>query len=146
MASHPRNPRVQNIVPGDKLEFLWDLPISDGCLPVLSYTLNRDGVDTTTNISPAVTLHTDSGIGATGTEIVYKIKSVNSAGESLYCEELKVIVGVVPNSPTGLLRRKIVSQSEIEVEWVSDVTVADNPETTSFRVYLDDLSGNEAGL
>lgn len=57
----------------------WDVPVSDGCLPILSYTLAKDGSDHILDISPTLKSITDdlSVFGSIGDVITYKIKSKN---------------------------------------------------------------------
>jgi len=35
-----------------------------------------------------------------------------------------------------------LSETSVEIEWAADVAIANNPLTSSYRLYLDDLSGN----
>ena len=102
--SNPKNPRMLSVAPASTLVFGWDVPDSDGCLPILHYTLNKNGVDLEVEISPSLIEYEDdiSTGGQIGDQITYKIKAVNIAGESPYCEDLTVTVGNVPNAPTNL--------------------------------------------
>ena len=63
--------------------------------------MSKDGQDLSALVPPTATSFTDdiSAGGAIGTEIIYKVKAVNVNGESLYSEDLTVVVGVVPNAP-----------------------------------------------
>lgn len=45
----------------------------------------------------------------TGTQLEYKLKAVNEAGESEYSEPLIVTVGTVPNTPSSLEQVSIVA-------------------------------------
>lgn len=95
------------IVPSDYITFEWDLPISNNCLPILEYVLNKDGNDLSDLTINADALQTNDDIsvdGIIGTEITYKIKAVNIAGDSEYSEPLTITVGTVPNAPTNLVR------------------------------------------
>lgn len=104
MPSEPLNPTLLSIVPNSNLVLGWDVPISDGCLPILSYTVAKDGSDHIMNISPSLVSVTDdlSASGSIGETITYKIKATNLAGDSVYSEILQVIVGTVPNAPLSL--------------------------------------------
>ena len=52
--SNPKNPRMLSVTPAATLVFGWDVPDSDGCLPILYYTLSKDGVDLPVEISPSL--------------------------------------------------------------------------------------------
>jgi hypothetical protein len=39
--------------------------------------------------------------GTVGTQIVYKLKTINYAGASSYSDPITVTVGVVPNAPSS---------------------------------------------
>jgi hypothetical protein len=54
-----------------------------------------------------------------------------------------VTVGQVPNSPTNVEVLQRVSETVIELTWTPDLAVADNLPTEFYRVYVDDLSGND---
>jgi hypothetical protein len=79
----------------------WVVPVSDGCLPILGYTVAKDGSDHILNISPSLVSVTDdlSVSGSVGEIITYKIKAINSAGSSSYSEILTITIGNVPNAP-----------------------------------------------
>ncbi len=83
----------------------WAAPVDNGCLPLVSYVMNKNGVDMADVIAPNqlsfVDTHLTTG-GAIGTKLVYKIKTTNYAGESLYSEPLPINVGLIPNAPTNL--------------------------------------------
>ena len=99
--SNPKTPLLVSVVPNTSLTLSWIRPDDDGCLSILNYRVNKDGQDLDNLIQPTATTFTDdiSVGGAIGTEIVYKVKAVNVNGDSLYSEELTVIVGLVPNPP-----------------------------------------------
>jgi len=94
-----------SIVPQTSIALSWAAPVDNGCLPLVSYVMNKNGVDMADVIAPNqlsfVDTHLATG-GAIGTLIVYKIKTTNYAGESLYSEPLPITVGLVPNAPTNL--------------------------------------------
>jgi len=73
---------------------------------LVSYVLNKNGVDMTDIISPNQLSFTDthltSSTASIGTVITYKIKTTNYAGESKYSEPLTITVGLVPNAPINL--------------------------------------------
>jgi hypothetical protein len=76
-----------SVVPLDTLAISWISPDLDGCLPILYYVVNKDGVDLPDQVSPSLTTFTDdisSGGGNTGNQITYMIKAVNIAGASEY--------------------------------------------------------------
>ena len=50
---------MTSVTPMTELVYEWDTPASDGCLPILSYTLWKDGV-LKTNIDPSLTSFTDN--------------------------------------------------------------------------------------
>ena len=143
--SNPKNPRMVSVTPATSLDFAWDVPDSDGCLPILYYILNKDGVDLPTQISPSLTQYTDDITtgGQIGDQITYKIKAVNIAGSSPYCEELTITVGVVPSAPQSLEIVQTLSETSIQIKWLPGTAISSNPETLSYNVYLDDGSGND---
>lgn len=57
----------------------WVAPLDGGCLPILSYTVQKNGVDLTNVIDPSQTTFTDiiSSGGAIGSNITYAIKANN---------------------------------------------------------------------
>ena len=112
--SYPLNPFLQSVTPQSPLTYGWQAPLSDGCLAILSYTVNKDGADYALGLNPTATRFIDdiSVGGNIGEKITYKIKAVNYAGESPYCEPLTVTVGLVPSAPTGLVINKIISQTD----------------------------------
>lgn len=64
--SPPLNPRMTSVTPLDQLVLEWDRPTSDGCLPILSYTLSKNGVDHVTDINPTSTAVIDDiSVGGT---------------------------------------------------------------------------------
>lgn len=140
----PLNPRMTSVTPMSNLVLEWDKPESDGCLPIQSYTLWKDGTDSTTGIDSTATSFADSitASGLIGTQIQYKIKAINVNGESLYSEPLTITVGVVPNAPVALSIREIFTATSMQLTWDDGAAIASNPATTSYRVYLDDDSGN----
>ena len=144
--SSPLYPTMTSITP-DELTVEWDHPLDDGCLPVLHYVISRDAVDLDETVAPDLNSFTDD-ISSTadfplGTLITYEIKAVNHAGASLYSEPLVVTVGQAPNPPTDLEISRRISETSVEIQWEADVYIANNLPTTSYLVYLDDLSGNE---
>ena len=99
--SNPQTPVLNSIVPSTSLMLSWKRPDLDGCLPIMHYRVNKDGQDLAALVPPtAITFTDDISVGGTiGTEIVYKVKAVNINGESLYSEDLTVVVGLIPNAP-----------------------------------------------
>lgn len=79
--------------------------------------------------------------GSIGEQITYKVLATNYAGQSAYSVDLPITVGVVPNSPTTVRIVKILSHSSTMITWNSGAVVPLNPETLSFKVYLDDGFG-----
>ena len=55
-------------------------------------------------------------------------------------------MGLVPNAPQNLRLHQIQSETEFVVAWEDSEPIADNVQTLSFRLYLDDGSGNIATL
>ena len=130
------------VVPSTSLTLAWNQPLDNGCLPIIQYTLSKNGADLAAVITPDQLTYTDSITSATiGTQITYKLKAINYAGASLYTENLVVTVGSVPNAPTGL---QIVSrtQSSVEISWTADAAISSNTVTLGYKVYLNDQSGN----
>jgi hypothetical protein len=70
----------------------------------------------------------------------------NYAGVSIYSEPITITIGERPNPPTQLQQVQLISLTQIQITWTKDLPIADNPVTTAFRVYLDDLEGNEPHL
>jgi hypothetical protein len=73
---------------------------------------------------------------------VYKIKTTNYAGESLYSEPLPITVGLVPNAPTNLRISSQTVPTVVSLAWNPETVIVDNPKTLAYKVYIDDLSGN----
>jgi hypothetical protein len=146
--SEPLNPVLVSIEPDVELIIGWNVPVSDGCLPILSYTLSRDNGDHIMNIAPSLKQITDdlSVSGSTGDVISYKLKAKNQAGFSTYSQTLVVKVGSVPNAPVSLTTVKFNIANEVQVTWNEGSAIAGNPPTLAYRVYLDDGSGNEPVL
>lgn len=149
VGSVPSAPLLLNmtaIVPLATLTISWEAPLSDGCLPLRQYTINRDGVDLAAVIVPEATSHTDDISAAAtfplGTVITYKLKAVNDAGDSEYSVPLVVTVSSVPNAPSSVQVSQRTSETSLELTWTPDVAVSGNLLTDSYRVYIDDLSGN----
>lgn len=123
----------------------WDDPLDLGCLPIYHYKVSRDGSDLDDEVDPGENSFTDSDISSfgIGDTITYRIKTVNYAGESAYSVALVVTVGRVPNSPSDVVVLQRVSETVIELTWTPDLPMADNLPTDLYRVYVDDLSGND---
>ena len=102
--SNPKSPSMVSVSPDSTLTIEWDRPDSDGCLPVLKYVINKDGVDLADIVAPSATNFADdiSIGGSVGSEISYKLKAVNVNGESLYSPVLTVTVGLLPSAPSNL--------------------------------------------
>ena len=94
------------IVPEASISLSWAAPVDNGCLPLVSYVMNKNGVDMVDIIAPNELSFTDTHLTSSnariGTVITYKIKTTNYAGESRYSEPLTITVGVVPNDPANL--------------------------------------------
>jgi hypothetical protein len=145
--SPPLFPRRTSITPLDHVTIEWDLSLDTGCLPVLYHKINRDGSDLADIVAPEANSFTDDITSTTdyplGTLITYMIKAVNYAGESEYSEPLPITVGQPPDSPTNVIVAVRYSETAVRIQWDADVLITDNLATTSYLVYLDDLSGNE---
>lgn len=74
------------------------------------------------------------------------IKANNVAGGSSYTESLIVTVGQVPNAPSSLALVQSLSATSFEVAWTADVYITNNVQTLSYRIYIDDNSGNGQSL
>lgn len=113
--SPPLNPRMTSVTPMSTLSLDWVKPADDGCLPILSYSISKNGVEAIAGVDPSLTTVTDdiSVGGAIGTSITYQIKALNVNGASQYSEPLTVKVGLVPNPPTGLAIRQILSATSM---------------------------------
>jgi len=141
--SPPLYPRLTAITPLSSLTIQWDPPLDDGCLPIAHYIINRDGSDLVTVVPPEAVLFTDNiAAYAMGASITYKIKAVNDAGAGTLSVALVVTVGQPPNAPSGLTVSQRFSETSIELQWTTDTPIVGNVPTISYRVYLDDLSGN----
>lgn len=96
-SSAPLHPTRTAITALSSLSIAWSDPLQDGCLPILHYIVNRDGVDLAGQIIPSSNSFTDDISAAAtyplGTAITYKIKAVNIAGASAYSVPLVVTVG-----------------------------------------------------
>ena len=107
------------------------------------YVITRNTTELTSTILPEVTEYTDSiATFAMGEVLVYKIKTINYAGNSSDSVDLIVTVGQEPNSPTNLRVITRLSETEVEIKWDEELAITDNLETLFYRVYVDDLSGN----
>jgi hypothetical protein len=90
----------------------------------------------------------DAAVYPLGATITYQIRAYNHAGPSPYSVPLVVTVGVPPSAPSfpaniqdAITRR--FSETSVQIEWAADVQIVNNPTTNFYRLYLDDLSGNE---
>lgn len=74
------------VTPSVSLTVAWSAPSNYGCLPIMHYRLNKNGVDLATLISADSQSFTENiSVGGTlGTSITYKLKAVNVAGDSPY--------------------------------------------------------------
>lgn len=140
----PLNLRWTAIVPSVSVTLKWEPPVDNGCLPITGYIINKDGTDLSATISADSVSYADSIStgGTVGTSIVYKIKAVNVAGASIWSQPLTVTVGQVPNAPTALTILSQPTQTSAIVSWTADVAITNNPSTTAYKLYVDDLSGN----
>lgn len=86
VSSQPLNPYLISVVPNSALTIGWEVPSNDGCLTILSYTIERDGVEHKTDVHPAATSYSDdiSVGGSLGTQVTYRVKALNAAGASEY--------------------------------------------------------------
>lgn len=149
-SSVPLYLRMTAVVPQASLTLAWQAPEDNGCLPLVKYVLRKNGVDMPDFIAPNSLSFVDTTLatagGTIGTVITYALKTVNYAGDSSYSEILTVTVGLVPNAPQNL---RITSQKEetsVSLAWDNEVSIANNPQTLAYKVYLDDLSGNAPAL
>jgi hypothetical protein len=148
--SPPLRPRATSVTPGGNAVLVWDDPISTGCLPITHYLVNRavnggTAADLATLIPPGDNTYSDPIPGGSfpiGTSIVYAIKAVNDGGTSAASVSLAIIVGQVPNAPTGLAVSKRPSETTAELVWTAGVSISSNPATSVFYVYVADPSGN----
>jgi len=138
----PRNLKLSAVVPTTSVTLTWEAPLDTGCLPITSYVLSRDGADLALSISADSSQAIDTtATGAIGTTYTYKMKAVNSAGNSEYTEEITVTVGSVPNAPSNLAINERISATSVELKWDADIAIASNPATTAYRVYFNDGTG-----
>ena len=103
--SEPLNLRVSSILPSNSLKLEWDLPTTDGCLTILSYTLQKDDDEEyITDLSPADVSYTDdiSTDGSYGTILTYRLKAENKNGFSEWSEPITITVGSEPNRPVDV--------------------------------------------
>jgi len=136
---------MTSVVPLSQLTLKWDAPVDFGCLPITAYVLSKDGVDLADVITPEMNSFVDTHLttgGTIGTQITYKMKTVNYAGSSSYSDPITVTVGVVPNAPTGFAITSHPEESVVKLSWSNGAAIASNPATLAFKIYLDDLSGN----
>jgi hypothetical protein len=115
-------------------------------LTIRSYTIEKNGLEYATQISPTLTSYQDSlsnGDGSVGASISYRIKALNEAGESVYSEALNIIVGTVPNAPQNLVKLEHPAADKVKITWEEGIELIDNPPILAYRVYLDDGSGND---
>lgn len=117
--TQPLNPVLLSVAPELSLTLGWQAPLDDGCLTILSYTINKDGVDIATDIDPSLTAFTDdiSTNGQIGVQITYKLKAINEAGASAYSEDFTLTVGQVPNAPSNLQVVEMLSSSKVKLMW-----------------------------
>lgn len=55
---------------------------------------------------------------------------------------MTVTVGLIPTAPQNLIRVQALSETSIQVSWQPGLEIMSNPETLSYKIYLDDGSGN----
>jgi len=53
-------------------------------LTILSYTIEKNGVEYLTNHHPSLVTFIDTQVGSIGEQITYRVKAVNEAGSSAY--------------------------------------------------------------
>ena len=145
--SAPLHPRRTAITALSSVTIAWEDSLSDGCLAVLHHVVNRDGADLPTLVEPGANSFTDDiSVEADfplGTLITYRVKAVNAAGASEPSVALTVTVGQVPNAPSSVVVSRRFSETSVELQWAAGDAIPANLPTTAFRVYVDDLSGNE---
>jgi len=131
---------MTSVTPQVSLTLTWDSPIDNGCLPLTSYVLNKNAVDLINVIAPEQTQFVDSIVtgGTIGTQVVYKLKTVNYAGSSSYSDPITVTVGVVPNAPASFQITSHPEESQVNLAWSPETAITHNPATLAYKVYLDD--------
>ena len=55
---------------------------------------------------------------------------------------MTVTVGLIPTAPQNLIRVQALSETSIQGSWQPGLEIMSNPETLSYKIYLDDGSGN----
>jgi hypothetical protein len=122
--SPPLSPRRTSITPGVEVTIAWDHSLDDGCLPVRYHSISRNGGDLAEQVAPDTNSFQDDISSASsyplGTQITYRIKAVNDAGESPYSEPLVVTVGRPPLPPTGIVISRRLSETAVEIQWTAD--------------------------
>ena len=79
------------------VEVDWLSPSNIGGSPILSYTLNMNGVDT--NFTPDVRTYTINGL-TSGQSYSFYVTASNSQGESLSLTPISITIANVPSVPT----------------------------------------------
>jgi hypothetical protein len=145
--SVPQNVRITQSIPGTSITVAWDPPISSGCLPLTGYIFNVDGTDETglgiTADKTEVTYAFPVGNGNIGDSVVINLRAANKKAEGIASEDISVTVGSVPNAPTGLTVESRPSKTSLVLSWTADVAIANNQETTAYRLYRLNIDGTE---
>ena len=137
----PLDLNVMRVVPGVEVELGWNGPEDNGCLPITSFVLNRNGVDLVAVIGPEQTTYVDAVTATIGTLVTYKLKALNLAGSSPYTQTLSLTISSPPNPPLNP-RTISLSQTQFTLAWDPETAIPSNLPTISYRVYVDDLQGN----
>jgi outer membrane protein assembly factor BamB/fibronectin type 3 domain-containing protein len=137
----PMAPRNLTAVPGDAMIALnWTAPAYDGGMPIINYTIYRNGV-LLKNLGPVLT---DTNTGLTnGVKYTYNVSATTSAGEGPRSIGASAVPRTVPTAPRDLSATS--KGMQIELVWSAPASNGGVP-VLNYSIYRGNASGNEAVL
>ncbi|MEM3396043.1 MAG: fibronectin type III domain-containing protein [Thermoplasmata archaeon] len=127
-----------------KVSLVWDPPADDGGTPITNYKIykgNTSGNETLLATIANITHYTDNTV-AIWTEYFYQVSAINSAGEGVRSDELKVLVTgpTPPSEPQNLLVTQ--QNGSLVLTWLPPLNDGGSA-ITNYRIYRSTASGAE---